>query len=45
MHYSIGGKKSAEKYYIEYSEVIKNELQIEPSYSMKKLYKWMLENN
>jgi len=45
LHYSIGGKKSAEKYYIEYSRVIKNELQIEPSYSMKQLYKRMLENN
>jgi len=45
LNYRIGGRKGAEKYYIEYCELIKKDLQIEPSYSMKKLYKWMLENN
>ena len=44
LHYTIGGKKSAEKYYLEYSEFIKNELQIEPSHSIRKVYKWILEN-
>lgn len=39
LSYKIGGRKSAEKYYIKYSEFIKNELQIEPSDSIKKLYK------
>jgi len=43
LHYRIGGKKSAEKYYIEYYELIKKDLQIEPTQSMKKLYKWILD--
>lgn len=38
LQYIIGGKLFAEKYYQEYSNFIKNELQIEPSYSIKKLY-------
>ncbi|MBV7274507.1 response regulator [Clostridium sp. PL3] len=42
LHYAIGGKKSVKKYYLEYSDFIKNELQIDPSYSIKKLYNRIL---
>lgn len=37
LHYIIGGKASLEKYYLDYCEFLKNELQIEPSTSIKKL--------
>ena len=43
LHYRIGGKKSAEKYYIEYFELLNKDLQIEPTQSMKKLYECILD--
>lgn len=43
LHYKIGGRESAEKYYIKYYDLIKKELQIEPTQSMKKLYRWILD--
>lgn len=42
LHYIIGGRTSAEKYYLEYYDLLKNELQIEPGPSIKKLYKELI---
>lgn len=42
LNYRIGGKKSAEKCYWEYCKLIKKELGIEPSESIKKLHEWIV---
>ncbi|OOM79044.1 transcriptional regulatory protein YehT [Clostridium puniceum] len=39
LYYKIGGRKSAEKYYKEYDELIKNDLQIEMHEALRKFYK------
>ncbi|WP_270568001.1 response regulator [Clostridium beijerinckii] len=44
LHYKIGGIKKAEKYYNEYYEMMENDLQMEPSASIKELYKHILNH-
>ncbi len=43
MHYTIEGRKKAEEYYMEYAKLLKKDLQIEPASSIKKLYRWILD--
>lgn len=44
LHYKIGGKTSAERYYEQKCQFLQKELQIEPSKSMQSLYQWVMEN-
>lgn len=43
LHYRIEGKQGAERYYKRYVDILKKDLGIEPSESMKNLYKYIME--